>query len=84
VGIIFGGCFGRILAELLVGWGWIDAGVPGIVGMYALMGAGESSSLAYCRWLWVLAGWLDGWRWVRDSLQQQRRVHVTEGSRLIT
>jgi hypothetical protein len=41
VGIIFGGCFGRVVAELLAGAGLIDAGAPGIVGMYALMGAGE-------------------------------------------
>ncbi|GBF95490.1 chloride channel CLC-c [Raphidocelis subcapitata] len=39
VGIIFGGCFGRVVAELLAGAGLIDAGAPGIVGMYALMGA---------------------------------------------
>jgi hypothetical protein len=41
VGIIFGGCFGRVVAEVLLELDVIDATVPGIVGMYALMGAGE-------------------------------------------
>ena len=41
VGIIFGGCFGRLFAEVLVAAKLLDASAPGIVGMYALMGAGE-------------------------------------------
>ena len=48
VGIIFGGCFGRLLAELLVACGLIDAAIPGTVGMYALMGAGESTTHRSC------------------------------------
>lgn len=41
VSLIFGGCFGRIWAEVLLMMGAIDGSQPGIVGMYALMGAGE-------------------------------------------
>lgn len=41
VGLIFGGCFGRIWAEVLLMMGAIDGSAPGIVGMYALLGAGE-------------------------------------------
>jgi hypothetical protein len=41
VGLIFGGSFGRLFAELLYRMGLIDPTVPGIVGMYALLGAGE-------------------------------------------
>eukprot|EP00878_Enallax_costatus_P010897 GHUV01011381.1.p1 GENE.GHUV01011381.1~~GHUV01011381.1.p1 ORF type:complete len:670 (+),score=126.18 GHUV01011381.1:946-2955(+) len=39
VSLIFGGCFGRIWAELLVWVGAIDASEPGLVGIYALLGA---------------------------------------------
>jgi hypothetical protein len=59
VGIIFGGCFGRILAELLVAAGLIDVNVAGIVGMYALMGAGE-------------AGWV-GWVGCLDGLYDRHQ-----------
>ena len=41
MGIIFGGCLGRLFAEVLVAAKLLDASAPGIVGMYALMGAGE-------------------------------------------
>jgi H+/Cl- antiporter ClcA len=41
VGLIFGGCFGRTWAEILIRMHLIDATVPGITGMYALLGAGE-------------------------------------------
>jgi chloride channel 7 len=41
VSLIFGGCFGRIWAEVLLIMGAIDGSEPGIVGMYALLGAGE-------------------------------------------
>jgi len=41
VSLIFGGCFGRIWAEVLLMMGAIDGSEPGIVGMYALLGAGE-------------------------------------------
>lgn len=39
VGIIFGGCFGRVIAKLMAALGWLDTTVPGAVGMYALLGA---------------------------------------------
>lgn len=39
--LIFGGCFGRIWAEGLLRLDLIDGSEPGIVGMYALLGAGE-------------------------------------------
>lgn len=42
VSLIFGGCFGRIWAEVLLMMGAIDGSEPGIVGMYALLGAGEA------------------------------------------
>jgi chloride channel 7 len=42
VSLIFGGCFGRIWAEVLLMMGAIDGSQPGIVGMYALLGAGEA------------------------------------------
>lgn len=41
VSLIFGGCFGRIWAELLIWMGAINASEPGLVGIYALLGAGE-------------------------------------------
>jgi hypothetical protein len=41
VSLIFGGCFGRIWAEVLLRLGLIDASQPGLVGMYALLGAGD-------------------------------------------
>lgn len=40
VSLIFGGCFGRIWAEMLVWMGAIDSSEPGLVGIYALLGAG--------------------------------------------
>lgn len=40
VSLIFGGCFGRIWAELLLRAGLIASGPPGLVGLYALLGAG--------------------------------------------
>ena len=39
VGIIFGGCFGRIVAKVMAALGLLDTAVPGAVGMYALLGA---------------------------------------------
>jgi H+/Cl- antiporter ClcA len=42
VSLIFGGCFGRIWAEVLLMLNLIDGSEPGIVGMYALLGAGAS------------------------------------------
>jgi len=56
VGLIFGGSFGRLFAELLYRMGLIDPTVPGIVGMYALLGAGEERRgapgmlLVFCLW----------------------------------
>lgn len=44
VSLIFGGCFGRTWAELLVKLGAIDASEPGLVGLYALLGAGNRMS----------------------------------------
>uniref|UniRef100_A0A383VTF4 Chloride channel protein n=1 Tax=Tetradesmus obliquus TaxID=3088 RepID=A0A383VTF4_TETOB len=39
VSLIFGGCFGRIWAEVLLKLGLIDGSAAGIVGIYALLGA---------------------------------------------
>eukprot|EP00882_Tetradesmus_deserticola_P018873 GHRQ01020277.1.p1 GENE.GHRQ01020277.1~~GHRQ01020277.1.p1 ORF type:complete len:137 (-),score=34.72 GHRQ01020277.1:247-657(-) len=43
VSLIFGGCFGRIWAEVLLKMGLIDGSQPGLVGIYALLGAGKPS-----------------------------------------
>jgi chloride channel 7 len=40
VSLIFGGCFGRLWGEILASVHLIDASQPGIMGMYALLGAG--------------------------------------------
>lgn len=40
VSLIFGGCFGRIWANLLHMIGAIDGSQAGIMGLYALLGAG--------------------------------------------
>lgn len=40
VSLIFGGCYGRMFADVLLSMDAIDGSDPGIVGMYALLGAG--------------------------------------------
>ncbi len=42
VSLIFGGCFGRMAADVLALMGLIDVSMPGTVGLYALMGSGEA------------------------------------------
>jgi chloride channel 7 len=48
VSLIFGGCFGRMVGDILANLGWIDNTIPGIVGMYALMGSGNVLVFAWC------------------------------------
>jgi len=47
VSLIFGGCFGRLWGEILAGLHLIDASQPGIMGMYALLGAGRVGCTAF-------------------------------------